>query len=87
MKTMSNIEKKFVRDLRKVVKVCFEMAEDYSLVALAEKADLCTATLERLWNEETVYPRLMTVQKLCGAVGLQVTWCPEQKKTTLKLVA
>lgn len=87
MQAMSILEKKFVRDLRKVVKVCFEMAEDFSLAELAREANLCVATLERLWNEQTVYPRLMTVQKLCRAVGLEVTWSPVEKKTTLKLVA
>ncbi len=74
----SRKEKRYRKELRETVQLCFSAFEredevfSHMVERLAAEADLSVSTVERLWYGWTQLPRFMTVQKIAGAAGLAV---------------
>lgn len=91
---MPKYRTKFGKWYKQLKEDLFEAAfdQDYitidSLEELAEKADLCNATVYNLFNNITQSPRLETMYKIASALGLK--WDVERpvvrKRSNLRVV-
>lgn len=67
---------KTLREARDLCRACDQIFEEahrqhITLARLADKAGLCEATVYRLDNLDTLYPRAQTVFALAKAVGME----------------
>ena len=71
--------------LNKIVDEVYNLSDDYGWEwpELAERSDLCYATVWRLGNRTTKYPQFKTVAKLCKAVGLYLTTDSSKKRQVI----
>lgn len=64
------------RELHKLIDEIYEVAYGelgYNTATLAAKSGLCYATVWRLENRETMYPRLGTVAALARVAGFELS--------------
>lgn len=64
----------YERKLNEILDLCFDEAAERNLswIALANLAELHTATVYRIGNRETKLPRFKTVFQLCDCLGLAI---------------
>lgn len=73
--TLTDDDLQYFKDLHQIVDDVFEAASEiYGMTwsQLASAAGLSPATVTNLGNRQTLYPRFMTVYKLCHAVGWEL---------------
>lgn len=85
----SRTERAYFADLHSIVDEVYDEAAntfDWTWSQLATHAELCYATVARLGDRDTKWPRYMTVYKLCKAVGIDLVLV-KQKKPQRKALA
>jgi DNA-binding Xre family transcriptional regulator len=73
----------YFRDLHKIIDAVYQVAadeHDWTWGQLADNANLAYATVAKLGDRETRWPRFQTIYKLCHAVGWELVQIQTKKK-------
>lgn len=66
----------YLKELDALITIIEQMARDkgWSMQQLAEEAGLARTSVHYLFAGERVFPQLLTLSKLCRAVGLEISY-------------
>jgi hypothetical protein len=79
----SRAEREYFAELHRIVDEVFSEAADtydWTWSKLATHAELCYATVAKLGDRETKWPRYSTIYKLCKAVGIDLVLVKQKKQ-------